>query len=193
MNHLMNAIKAAAAVIILAAAAFLFLPVHESGRVLIEIKEGTAGKAAADTIAQSSGVSVRTPFIVSYAVCSRLYGSAKPGCYRFHNASAYSMMKALCRGRTEVFTVADGMTVSVIADALVRLYHLPPDDPFIENMISEKTRYEGKLFPATYPVLTLKPEDLIHAMLKKFARIEKEYGFMHDELVIASDYVIYME
>jgi UPF0755 protein len=150
-----------------AAASLLFLPLFSGADSLVEIREGTAGKKAAAGIAAALRPEFPPVFTASYAITSLMYGPAKPGCYRFSWTSAFKATRSLCRGDLEKVIITEGMTSSDISKAMASALGITPDKEKLLH--SSLTPFEGELFPAVYPIRSLKPEDLCSAMRKKYS------------------------
>ena len=149
------------------AASLPFLPLFKGTDSLVEIREGTAGKKAAELIAKTVSPRCTAVFTSTYTLTSLMYGSAKPGCYRIGRTGAFSAMRALCRGDLEKVVITEGMTVSDISKIIaVSLGSTPEKEKLLRNSLASS---EGELFPAVYPVRSLKPEDLSTAMKKKYS------------------------
>ena len=163
-----------------------FLPLFTGHEGLLVIRDGTKGITAALQTSAHIGCPFSIPAKLCYHTASAIYGPVKTGCYRFGRTSLFSVMKNICNGSFAQIVIPEGATASETAARIASALDIRSDDPALQAIMKNPALFEGKFFPATYPLISADASEIVHTMMLKTGSIAGKYHFTPKDFIIAS-------
>lgn len=164
----------------------MIIPSGENGSVVLIIRPGESGHSVFQKIKKNDLLSSEVLYKLSLKCNVFCSGPIQPGIYDIKTpVSCWSLTSRLTKGERATLTIPEGLTQREIAALIEKRLKLK-NSSYLAELKKGRPRYEGRLFPATYPLVSENPERLITMMLETFKKKTAKLAPTKNDIILAS-------